>query len=127
LKRTARTNLKITANHAAHALHLLISEGKIAAKDVTNALKRREAMIADLRRRLGALEAGAIVAAKSAGKKIARGRRRLSAARRAALKLHGQYLGTVRPLSKAARAKVKAIREAKGIRAAIAAARKMAD
>lgn len=127
MKRQTRKTLNITASHAAHAIHVLIADGKIAAKDVTDALKRREAMIADLRKRLEALEAGAIVAAKSAGKTIARGRRRLSAARRAALKLHGQYLGTVRPLSKAAKAKVKAIREAKGIRAAIAAAKKLAD
>jgi hypothetical protein len=40
--------------------------------------------------------------------------------------LHGQYLGYVRTLSKAAKAKVKAIRKKSGVRAAIAAARRMA-
>jgi hypothetical protein len=113
----------ISSERAAHALHLLIAEGKVKAQDVTNALKRREAMIADLRKRLAALEVGVV----SAGRRIERtAKRRLTAERRAALKLHGQYLGFVRPLPKAAKAKIKAIREKAGVRAAIAAARKMA-
>jgi hypothetical protein len=123
LKRQARPTLKITSDRAAHALHLLIAEGKIATHDVINALKRREAMIADLRKRLAALESGIV----AAGTRIGRtAKRRLTAERRAALKLHGQYLGLVRPLSKAAKAKIRAIRVRGGVRAAIAAARKMA-
>jgi hypothetical protein len=123
LKRKNRTGIRIAAKDAAHALHLLIAEGKIAAKDVTSALKRREAMIADLRKRLAALEAGVV----SAGRAIERkAKRRLTPKRRAELKLHGQYLGYVRTLSSAAKAKVKAIREKSGVRAAIAAARRMA-
>jgi hypothetical protein len=51
----------------------------------------------------------------------------MTVARRAALKLHGQYLGHVRKLSKANKAKIKAIREKSGVRAAIAAARRMAQ
>jgi hypothetical protein len=119
-----RTNIKlrIAANHAVHALHLLVAEGKIKTQDIASALKRREALIADLRQRLAALEAGIV----SAGRTMERtAKRRLSPKRRAALKLHGQYLGFVRPLSKAAKAKVKAIREKSGVRAAIAAARRM--
>jgi hypothetical protein len=88
---------------------------------------RRAKLISALRHRLAALESGAIVATKNTGKSAARKtRRRLSAARRAALRLQGRYLGTVRPLSKAAKAKVKAIREKKGVRAAITAAKKAA-
>jgi hypothetical protein len=121
LKRTNR--VRIAAKDAVHALHLLIADGKIASQDVANAVKRREALIADLRQRLAALESGLA----SAGKTIGRtAKRRLTAKRRAELKLHGQYLGFVRPLSKANRAKVKAIREKSGIKAAIAAARRMA-
>jgi hypothetical protein len=122
LKPRTRTNLKISANHAVHALHLLIAEGKIKTQDVVRALKRREAMIADLRQRLAALEAGIVSAGRTTEQTA---KRRLSPKRRAALKLHGQYLGFVRPLSKAAKAKVKAIREKSGVRAAIAAARRM--
>jgi len=51
---------------------------------------------------------------------------RLSAQQRAALKLQGKYMGTMRRLPAVKRAAVKKIRAAKGIRAAITAARKMA-
>ena len=88
-------------------------------------------MIRDLRQRLAALEKGAVSAMRRTGRRIARKasrkpKRKMTTARRAALKLHGQYLGTVRPLSKGSRAKVKAIRAKSGVRAAIAAARRMA-
>ena len=49
----------------------------------------------------------------------------LSPAQRRALKLQGKYMGTMRGLSAARRAKIKKIRAQKGIKAAIAAARKM--
>jgi hypothetical protein len=127
LRRNLQRHITIQPKHAAHALHTLIAEGKLTAKDITNALKRREKLIFVLRHRLAALESGAILTTKNAGKNVARGtRRRLTAARRAALKLQGQYLGTVRPLSKAAKAKIKAIREKKGFRAAIAEAKRLA-
>jgi hypothetical protein len=123
LKRTNQTTVRIAARDAVHALHVLIADGKIAAQDVANALKRREALIADLRQRLAALEAGVV----SAGRTIERTtKRRLTEKRRVALILHGQYLGYIRTLSKAAKAKVRAIREKSGVRAAIAAARRMA-
>jgi hypothetical protein len=54
-----------------------------------------------------------------------RRRRKALAKARAAWKAQGRYLGAVRQLSVADRAKVKAIREKKGVRAAITAARKM--
>jgi predicted oxidoreductase len=131
LKRTSRPALRINTEHAAHALRLLIADGKIAATDISNVLKRREQMIRDLRQRLAALEQGAVSAMRRTGIRMARKvnrkpKRKMTAARRAALKLHGQYLGTVRPLSKANRAKIKAIRAESGARAAIVAARKMA-
>jgi hypothetical protein len=132
LKRKTRKTLRLTGDHAAHALHILIADGKLAAKDVASALKRREGLIRDLRQRLVALEQGAVSTIERTGKKVARkvapkGRRAMSPARRAALKLHGRYLGTVRSLSKTNRSKVKSIREKKGVRAGIAAARKMAN
>ena len=51
---------------------------------------------------------------------------RLSPARRKALQLHGQYLGYVRQLKPRAKAQVRALRAKKGIRVAIAKARKLA-
>ena len=50
----------------------------------------------------------------------------LSPARRKALQLHGQYLGYVRQLKPRAKAQVKELRAKKGIRVAIAKARKLA-
>ena len=51
---------------------------------------------------------------------------RLSAARRSALQLHGRYMGYVRQLKPRAKAQVKALRASKGLKAAIAKARKLA-
>jgi hypothetical protein len=56
-----------------------------------------------------------------------RGRKlRLSPARRASLKLQGQYMGYLRTLKPRQKARVKALRAAKGVRVAISTARKLA-
>ena len=52
---------------------------------------------------------------------------RLSAARRAALKLQGQYMGYLRSLKPRQKARVKALRTAKGVRSAISFARKLGN
>jgi hypothetical protein len=52
---------------------------------------------------------------------------RLSPARRRALKLQGSYLGYMRQLKPALKAKVKAVKAKKGMRVAIAMARKLAQ
>ncbi len=51
---------------------------------------------------------------------------KLSAARRAALKLQGQYMGYIRSLKPRQKARVRALRESKGVEAAIVLARKLA-
>jgi len=56
-----------------------------------------------------------------------RAKPRLTAAWRRALKLQGAYMGTIRGLKPRQRSQVKQIRAAKGVRAAIAAARRMAN
>lgn len=129
MKRKTR-KADITADRAAFALHVLIADGKLTAKDVADALRRREQMIRDLRQRLLVLEQGVVSAMRGAGKKNVRKvsrkpKRRMTAARRAALKMHGRYLGHIRTLPTAARVKVKAIRGKSGVRAAIRAARKL--
>jgi hypothetical protein len=131
LKRKTRKSLTITPELAVNALRVLIAEGKIAAADVTAALKRREQLIRDLRQRLLTLERGAMSAVRMAGKRVPhrtvrRPKRKFTAARRAALKLHGRYLGHIRTLPKAARLRIKAIRERSGVQAAIGVARKLA-
>ena len=129
MKQKTRKTLNITAERAAHVLHILIADGKLAAKDVAGALKRRETLIHELRQRLLALEHGAASVERAGGtlarKVMRKAKRNMTAARRAALKLHGRYLGVTRTLPKAAKARVKAIREKSGVRAAIAAARKI--
>jgi len=59
------------------------------------------------------------------GKPSSRRKPRLSEAQRRALKLQGKYMGTMRGLSPAQRSRVKKIRSQRGIRVAIAAARKL--
>jgi hypothetical protein len=132
LKRKTGKLVNFTSDRAAHALNVLIADGKIAARDVTNALKRREQLIRDLRQRLVALEQGAVSTvertASTATRRIAwKPKRKMSLARRAALKLHGKYLGHTRMLPKKAKARIRVIRGAKGLHAAIEAAKKMTE
>ncbi len=78
------------------------------------------AIVRALARLAPALEA----ATRSPGR---RGRKlRLSPARRASLKLQGQYMGYLRNLKPRQKARVKGLRATKGVRAAIAAARRLA-
>jgi hypothetical protein len=63
----------------------------------------------------------------SRGQKPLRRKPQLTAERRRALKLHGQYLGSIRGLKPRQRAQVKKIRAAKGARVGIAAARRMTN
>ncbi len=51
----------------------------------------------------------------------------LSPQRRAALKLHGRYIGYIRQLKPRQKAQVRKTREAKGVRVAIARARRLAQ
>lgn len=51
---------------------------------------------------------------------------RLSPARRAALRLQGQYMGHLRSLTRRQKARVKSVRAAKGVRAALSLARRLA-
>ncbi|HTY40435.1 MAG TPA: hypothetical protein VMH79_01045 [Thermoanaerobaculia bacterium] len=134
MRRKTKKALKLSAEHAAAALQLLIEDGKLAAADVTRALRRRERLIKDLRTRLAALEKAARPAARQvarAGRRAARraapqARRALSRAQKIARRAQGQYLAAIRRLSKEARAKVKAVRKQAGVAAAIKAARGLA-
>jgi hypothetical protein len=53
-------------------------------------------------------------------------RHRLSAKARASLKLHGKYIGHLRHLKPRQKAQVRKLKEAKGVRAAIARAKELA-
>lgn len=134
MRRKTKKALRLTGEHAAIALQLLMEEGKVAAADVTRALRNREKLIRDLRARLSALEAAARPAARrlaKAGRRAARrarprARRALSRAQKVARRAQGKYLAAIRKLSKDARARVQAVRKSSGVAAAIKAARSMA-
>lgn len=137
MKRTTAKALKVSQEEAAKALHVLVSEGKLAARDVYGALKRREKLIRQIRERLHALGVEGVELAgdirKVATTRFKRAeeasreprRKAVSAAVKATRQAQGRYLGAIRRLSKAARKQIKAIREKSGVKAAIAAARKM--
>ncbi len=127
MRRKTKKTLRLSAEHASLALQMLLEDGKIVAKDVTSALKRREKTIRDLRARLSALgEDVAASVAKTAAREGPKARRAISRAQRTARQAQGRYLGAIRRLSKQARARVRAIRAESGIDAAIRAAAKMA-
>ncbi|HEY1434106.1 MAG TPA: hypothetical protein VGG65_01960 [Thermoanaerobaculia bacterium] len=133
MRRKTKKALKLSAEHAAVALHLLIQDGKVAAADVIRALKNREKMIKDLRARLSDLERTAAPVARriaKAGRKAARraapgARKAVSNAQKAARKAQGNYLAAIRRLSRDARGRIKAIRKQSGVAAAINAAKKL--
>ncbi|HEY3203579.1 MAG TPA: hypothetical protein VGL03_07950 [Thermoanaerobaculia bacterium] len=134
MRKETKKALKLSADHAAHALQMLIEDGKIAAGDVLKALRRREAMIQELRGRLAALEQGVSAsvarAAKQARRNFDRQRPRaktaISRAQRTARQAQGRYMAAIRMLSKEGRLKIKAVRERSGVDEAIKAAKKMA-
>lgn len=76
--------------------------------------------------RIAPLLAAAANSQSSAQKDASRRKPRLSAEQRRALKLQGKYMGTMRGLKPAQRARIKKIRATKGIRAAISAAQRLA-
>lgn len=134
MKRRKRTALpRISAEQARQALQVLVAEGRIAAAEVSRALARRERLVRELKARLvslgeeasRALEAAASPRGRRAAKRQAR--RAITAAQRTARRAQGQYLGAIRRLSKASRAKVREIRKSDGVKAAIAAAKKLAS
>ena len=133
-----RSALALSGEHARQAAAILIQEGKLKAADLTNALRRRDRLVRALRASLAALEAGVTrvgkqfmaspfpMAQKSRIRKPrARRKPRISAGTRKMYQQQGRYMAAVRQLPRADRAKVKTIREKSGVRAAIAAAKRM--
>jgi hypothetical protein len=95
--------------------------------DLTANLAELKATLAPL-----ALIGGTVVAEAKKPARAPRGAKRaasgrqgpVSAKRRAAMRIQGQYMSAIRPLSAAQRAQVKKLRAVKGAEAAIALARK---
>jgi len=89
-------------------------------RSISAALRQLALAFDHLAPALTAPTTGAATLAPLAGRKL-----RLTPARRAALKLQGQYMGYMRNLKPREKTRIKEIRAAKGIRAAISAARQL--
>lgn len=134
MARRRKATLNLSATDARNALAILMHEGKIAASQVQKAIERREELVRDLKSRLAALGAEGAAAATRMSKRASREwraskparKRAISAAAKAARQAQGHYLAAIRQLSKSARKQIKAVREKSGVKAAIAAAKKMA-
>ncbi|MGE5412555.1 MAG: hypothetical protein ACM3NW_00145 [Syntrophomonadaceae bacterium] len=121
--------MKLDARQAQYVLHALLERRKVAMRHVREILSDREREIAALRRRLEALEAGGLKAAAGTTGRVSsavgRARRRLSPKVRALRRQQGEYMGLVRRLKPVQKARVRALKEKKGLSAAIRAARSM--
>ena len=127
--------MKFSPSQAHYALNVLMSQGKLRVAHIRKALKNREQEIRSLRERLAALEHFAPGApargarrpgrpARAAGKKRVR-RIRISPRVRALRKLQGKYMGYVRRLKAAEKARVRAVREKQGMQVAIRLAKSL--
>ncbi len=126
--------MNLTANQAHYVLNSLIAQGKVRAAQVERALKGRQQEIRTLRERLASLVSlgGGAQASPRAGRSAGpRGRRRrtrkMSARVRALRRLQGKYMGYVRRLKLAEKARVRSVREKQGMAAAIRLASSLAS
>jgi hypothetical protein len=96
---------------------------KSVRRDVQSIQRSLNSIVRALTRLAPALEAAVTGSSKpwTSGRTL-----RLSAARRSALKMQGQYMGHLRGLKPRQKARVKALRATKGIRAAISFAKTLA-
>ena len=128
-RKTVR-EIQLSGQHAAQALQMLIEDGKIAGRDIINALRRREKTVRELRARLSALGedvSQAVMRSANGSPTLRRTRKRISKAQRTARQAQGRYMAAVRQLSKDARKKVKAIRMKSGVNVAIREAKRLAS
>jgi len=128
--------MKFSPSQAHYALNVLMSQGKLKVAHIRKALKNREQEIRGLRERLAALEQfspgasaargprRAIRSARAAGKKRVR-RIKMSPRVRALRKLQGKYMGYVRRLKQAEKARVRSVREKQGMASAIRLAKSL--
>jgi hypothetical protein len=121
----------MTPAESHYVLQSLMSQGRVRQNQVKAVLNGRSKEIADLRERLASLEgigSGSGSARRAAGARRATGKRRvaISPKVRALRRLQGKYMGYVRRLKPAEKARVRTVREKQGMQAAIRLAASLA-
>lgn len=119
--------MKLDPRQSHYVLQTLLAQRKVAARHVRAILEDWQKEIAALRERLATLEELGVRGVEKAGRRAAAGagraearvKRRLSPKVRALRRQQGQYMGLVRRLKAAEKARVRAVREKKGLPAAI--------
>lgn len=96
------------------------------ATSATRELRSIRTALRQIMRSLGRL-APLLAAGQTTNRQQPRRKMQITPTRRAALKLQGRYLGYMRQLRPPQKAKVKKIRAARGIRSAIAEAKRLAS
>jgi hypothetical protein len=111
--------LELTPSQSHYVLQAFLRKGRVRLLEVRKTLKTREQEIRDLKERLKALEDFASPARRLVRRRPPRVRRRVSGRVRALRRLQGRYMGFVRRLKSAEKARVKAVREKQGLEEAI--------
>jgi hypothetical protein len=110
--------MQLTADESHYVLATLLRKGKLRASVVRATLRGRREEIRELREWLAALE-GPGAGSAAPVRRVAVRRRRLSPRVRRLRRLQGRYMGLVRRLPAAKKAKVRAMREKRGMGPAI--------
>jgi len=123
--------MRMTPAESHYVLQSLMSQGRVRQNQVKAVLNGRSKEIADLRERLASLEGmggGSGSSRRAAGARRATGKRRvaISPKVRALRRLQGKYMGYVRRLKPAEKARVRTVREKQGMQAAIRLAASLA-
>jgi hypothetical protein len=122
----------MTPAESHYVLQSLVSQGRIRLNQVKAVLKGRVKEIASLKERLAALEGMPGGRSRRGGRRAAtprvvrRRRVAISPKVRALRRLQGKYMGYVRRLKPAEKARVRAVREKEGMQAAIRLAASLA-
>lgn len=129
---------KLTPNQSHYVLNTLLSQKAVRPTQVEKALRGRDQEIRNLREQLASLESLSGGGSRASGRRRGRppgdgraaekprARRAMSPKVRALRRLQGKYMGYVRGLKPAEKARVRAVREKQGMNAAIELATSLA-
>jgi hypothetical protein len=118
--------MRLTPDESHYVLQSLMSQGRVRLNQVKAVLNGRSKVIAELRERLASLEGIGGGRSRRGGRKAAASTRSTKKRRvaispkvRALRRLQGKYMGYVRRLKPAEKARVREVREKQGMQAAI--------